>query len=161
MSEKELIWTVKLDWLNVLRKIGLDSINEIPEYKRIKAIKNITRIHGTENLLSFKPNELEQIVANEIKDLMKKELNLKRRKEDKVQEQMSNNMVPLKDGGIIRINLNDLKDLKDLNLDGNPEDIIKQFYKKFVDNEDDDKDSDDKDSDDKEKVKEDNTGYYI
>ncbi|MBN1214609.1 MAG: hypothetical protein JXA99_04125 [Candidatus Lokiarchaeota archaeon] len=156
MPEKEFIWTIKLDWFNVLRKIGLNSINEIPEYKRIKAIKNITKIHGTENLLSLEPNNLEQIVADELTELMKKELTLKKKKEDKIQDQVNNNLIPLKDGGIIRINLNDLKDLKDLNLDGNPEDIIKQFYKKFVDNKDDDDDKEDKD-----KINEDNTGYYI
>ncbi len=156
MPEKEFIWTIKLDWFNVLRKIGLNSINEIPEYKRIKAIKNITKIHGTESLLSLEPNNLEQIVADELTELMKKELTIKKKKEEKIQDQVNNNLIPIKDGGIIRINLNDLKDLKDLNLDGNPEDIIKQFYKKFVDNKDDDDDKEDKD-----KINEDNTGYYI
>ena len=143
MSEKEFIWTVKIDWLNILRKIGLSSINEIQEYKRLKAIKNITKIYGAEKLLSFKPEKLELIVADEVQELMKKELSLKKRKEDKFQEQVNSNLIPLKDGGIIRINLNDLKDF---NLDGNPDDIVKYFYKKFLD---------------KDKVQEDNTGYYI
>ncbi len=154
MSEKDFIWAIKIDWLNVLSELEMSSINEIPEYKRQKAIKSITKIFGTEELLSFKPKKIDKIVANELKELMKKELISRKRQEDKLQDQINSNIIPLKDGGIMRININDLKDL---NLDGNPEDIVKYFYKKFLNK---DKDKDNKD-DDKDKVQEDNTGYYI
>jgi len=59
----------------------------------------------------------------------------------------------MKRGGIIRIDPREFKDLKDL--DGDPEKMLKYFYKKFLGKEDDDKD------DDKDKYREDDTGYYI
>jgi len=151
MSEKDSIWTVQLDWLNILEKLGLDSITKIPEYKRKRAIRNIGKAFSTEELLNLNPEELDELVANELKDLMKKELSLRDKKRKEMTEKFKNNIIPMKQGGIIKINP---KDLKDLDLDGNPEDIIKYFYKKFFGGKDDD-------DDDKDNISEDKTGYYI
>ena len=63
---------------------------------------------------------------------------------------MRDKIIPLKRGGIIKIDPRDLKDFK-----GDPEDVLKYFYKKFLGKDDDDKD------DEKDNYKEDNTGYYI
>jgi len=43
MSEKEYSWTIKLEWLSILNQLGLESINQISELKRDKAIKKITK----------------------------------------------------------------------------------------------------------------------
>ena len=60
-------------------------------------------------------------------------------------------MIPFKQGGIIKIDPRDLKDFK-----GDPEDMLKYLYKKFLgDNKDDDKD------DDNDKYNEDKNHYYI
>lgn len=151
MSEKDSIWTVQLDWLNILEKLGLDSITKIPEYKRKRAIRNISKAFSAEELLNLNPEELDELVANELKDLMKKELSLRDKKRKEMTEKFKNNIIPMKQGGIIKINP---KDLKDLDLDGNPEDIIKYFYKKFFGGKEDD-------DDDKDNISEDKTGYYI
>jgi len=151
MTNKK-IWTIKLDWLNILNKLGLTSIDQIPEYKRERAIKNISKMFDTEDLLAFEPEELEELIVDELSDLMKKELRENKRKEKELRDQFKDKIVPLKRGGIIKINP---KDLKDLDLDGNPEDILKYFYKKFFGN----KDNDDRDDDDR--IDEDKTGYYI
>ena len=149
-NDKQFCWTVKLDWLNILKMLNLVSIRQIPEFKKSKAIRKITRIHGTENLLKFEPEYLDKLVVNELKELMKKELVLNARKQEKIERELRDKIIPFKRGGIIKI---DPRDLKDFN--GDPEKLIKYFYKKFLGDDDDDKD------DDKDKHKEDNTGYYI
>ncbi len=151
MTKKKYVWTIKLDWLNILKMLGLSSIEQIPEYKRERAIKNLAKMFTPEELLGASPEELDELVAGELKDLMKKELREKERKESELREKFKKNMIPLKKGGIIRINPNDLKDL---DVDGNPEDILKYLYKKIFGDKSDDHDEDDK-------VDEDRTGYYI
>ncbi|MBD3196531.1 MAG: hypothetical protein GF317_15835 [Candidatus Lokiarchaeota archaeon] len=153
MSDKNFVWAVQLDWLNVIKKLGFDSINEIPEYKREKALKNITKTFGTDTLLTLSPKELDTIVAEELKELLKKEINVKKNKRKKLEEEFKSKIIPLKQGGIIKINPNDLKDL---DKDASPEEILKYFYKKFFEQ----KDKDDKD-DERDRSREDNTGYYI
>ncbi|MBD3213048.1 MAG: hypothetical protein GF311_10610 [Candidatus Lokiarchaeota archaeon] len=153
MTNENAIWAVQLDWLNILEKLGLSSIDKIPEYKRTRAIRNIGKTFSTEELLELSPEELDELVANELKDLMKKELSIRDKKQKEMAEKFKNNIIPMKQGGIIKINP---KDLKDLDLDGNPEDIIKYFYKKFFGG----KGGDDND-DDTDNVSEDKTGYYI
>lgn len=152
MTNKKYIWRVKLDWLSILEKLGLNSIEAIPEYKRERAIKNVAKMFNTEELLEASPKELDDLVANELKDLMRKELKEKQRKENELREKFKKNIIPMKQGGIIKINPNDLKDL---DTNDNPEDILKYLYKKIFGN---DK-GDDRDEDDN--IDEDKTGYYI
>ncbi|TXT60045.1 MAG: hypothetical protein BAJALOKI2v1_140030 [Promethearchaeota archaeon] len=156
MSNSEFIWTVKLDWLEILQELDLESIDQIPEYKKHKALKNINEVYGTKTLMELEPSELDNLVAEELKEVMKKELTLKEKKEKKLKEELSSKVIPLKKGGIIRLNP---KDFKDLDLDGNPEEILKHLYKKFMSLKD--KDEDEKDEEDDKRYKEDNTGYYI
>lgn len=149
------IWTVKLDWLNVISALNLDSIKEVPEDKREKAIKRISKSHDLDELMDMEPQHLDRLVAEELADLMKKELSLKEKQQERLQKELRNKVIPMKRGGIIRINSNDLKDLDP---DAKPEDILKYLYKKFTGKEAEDEDDDNKDRD---KFKEDNTGYYI
>ncbi len=149
-DNKEYGWTIKLDWLNILSLLDLDSISQIPEYKRDKAIKRITKFYSSGALMDFEPSYLDNLVVNELKELMKKELLLNARRQEKIEKELRDKVMPLKRGGIIRIDPRDLKDFK-----GDPEDMLKYFYKKLLGEDDDDKD------DDKDNYKEDNTGYYI
>jgi hypothetical protein len=155
MVEKELAWTIKLDWLNILTILGLESIDQIPDLKKEKALRKITRTFGAESLLELEPSELDNMVAIELKELMKKELISNQRKEEKDQEEMKSKFIPFKQGGIIKI---DPRDFKDIDVDPeNPEDFLKALYKKLVGKKDDDEDKDE----DKNNVSEDSTGYYI
>lgn len=156
MSNSEFIWAVKLDWLEIIQELDLESIDQIPEYKKHRVLKNITTVYGNETLLDLEPSELDELVIEELKEVMKKELTLKEKKKKKLQEELSSKIMPLKKGGIIRINP---KDFKDLDLDGKPEDILKHLYKKFMGLQE--KDEDEKDEDDDKRYKEDSTGYYI
>ncbi len=149
-DNKEYGWTIKLDWLNILSLLNLDSISQIPEYKRDKAIKRITKFYSPVALMDFEPSYLDNLVANELKELMKKELLLNARRQEKIEKDLRDKVMPFKRGGIIRIDPRDLKDFK-----GDPEDMLKYFYKKLLGEDDDDND------DDKDNYKEDNTGYYI
>ncbi|MCK4779773.1 MAG: hypothetical protein KAT57_06280 [Candidatus Lokiarchaeota archaeon] len=146
-------WTTKLDWLNILSMLNLESISQIPEFKKDRAIKRLNKFYGIEVLMEFEPSYLDKLVVNEFKDLMKKELLQNAREQERMKKKLRNNIVPMKRGGIIRIDPREFKDLKDL--DGDPEKMLKYFYKKFLGKDDDDKD------DDKDKYGEDNTGYYI
>ncbi len=149
-DNKEYGWTIKLDWLNILSLLNLESISQIPEYKRDKAIKRITKFYSPKALMNFEPSYLDNLVVNELKELMKKELLLNARRQEKIEKELRDKVMPLKRGGIIRIDPRDLKDFK-----GDPEDMLKYFYKKLLGEDDDDND------DDKDNYKEDNTGYYI
>ncbi len=157
MTGKKMLWTIKLDWLNVLSLLGLESINEIPESKKDKALKRIDKEYDLEVLLDINPHDLDKLVATELKELMKKELETKVREEEKVKNQLKNKFIPFKNGGIIKINPQDLKDLGiDIdNINGDPEEFIRKFMKKFTGEDDDDNDED------KHDYPEDNTGYYI
>ena len=149
-DSKEFIWTTKLDWLNILSMLNLESISQIPEYKKDKAIKRITKFYSTEALMEFEPSYLDKLVVNELKELMKKELSLIERKQEKIEKDFRERVKPFKSGGIIRIDPRELKNFK-----GNPDDMLKYFYKKLLGEDDDDND------DDQDNYKEDNTGYYI
>lgn len=150
-DNKQFFWTAKLDWLNILSILNLESISEIPEFKKDKAIRRITKFYGLEALMEFEPSYLDKLVVNELTELMKKELRLKAEEERRTEKQLRDTITPFKRGGIIKIDPRDLpKDFK-----GDPEEMLKYFYKKFLGKDDDDND------DDKDNYKEDNTGYYI
>lgn len=151
MSEIEP-WTYQLDWLNIINLLGLKSINQIPEYKKLKAIKKLTRLYSEEVLLNLKPEELDELVADQLRELMKKELALNARNQQKIEKELKAGMIPFKKGGIIPINLNDLKDFDP---DMDPEEILKLLSKKFKN------DDDDENDDDKDKYDDDKTFYYI
>jgi len=149
-NDNDFSWTIKLDWLNILNLLKLERINQISEFKKERAIKRVTKIYGTKTLLDFEPERLDTLVANELKELMKKELALNTKEKERLEKEIRSRVIPFKKGGIIRI---DPRDLKDFN--GDPEKMLKYFYKKFLGDDDEDKD------DDRDKQKEDNTGYYI
>ncbi|MHA1986591.1 MAG: hypothetical protein ACW98D_08135 [Promethearchaeota archaeon] len=150
-DEKDFRWTVKLDWFNIVIMLKLDNINQIPEVKKGKAIRRLTRVHGPDKLMAFEPDHLENLVINELKELMKKELLMQEKKQKELERDIRNKVIPLKRGGIIKLDPRDLKDFK-----GDPEDMLKYLYKKFLgDDKDEDKD------DDKDKYQEDRNHYYI
>jgi len=148
-DDKLLSWAVKLDWLNILSKLNLESISQIPKFKKQKALKRITKFYGPEALLEFEPDYLDKLVVNELQELMKKELFLNERKQERMEKELRDKVIPLKRGSIIKIDPRDLKDFK-----GDPEDMLKYFYKKFLGKDDDD-------DDDNDNYNEDKTHYYI
>ena len=75
MSKKHTNWSVKLDWLNILRILKLDSINQIQEFKREKAILRVTKTYDIDTLIEMDPIELDKLVVHELRELMRKELN--------------------------------------------------------------------------------------
>ncbi|MFX1386454.1 MAG: hypothetical protein ACFE9M_04480 [Promethearchaeota archaeon] len=145
-DNKEFCWTTKLDWLNILSLLNLDSISQIPEFKKDKAIRRITKFYNKEALMEFEPDYLDRLIVNELKELMKKELLQNERKQREAEKELRDKIIPFKRGGIIKLDPRDFK--------GNPEDII-NYFKKFLGKDDEDND------DDNDKYKEDNTGYYI
>ncbi len=147
MPEKEA-WVYQLDWSNIITILGLDKIEQIPEDKRIRVTKKLSKLYGSESMLSFNPQELDELVASELKNLMEKELRSHAKQKEKMEKQMRARMPSLKRPGVIPIDMNDIKDL--------PDEIKKMFSKMFMQNEGDD-DSDD-DSDD---YSEDKNSYYI
>ena len=154
MSEKDTYWSVKLDWLNILQILKLESINQIPEFKREKAIKKVTKTYDIDTLMEMDPIELDKLVVHELRELMRKELNnIRARKKERLEKQSK--FVPFKNGGVFKINPRDFKDLDIDPENADPEEILKQIAKKLM------KDDDDDSDDDKKKYKEDNTGYYI
>ena len=155
MTNKD-IWTVKLDWLNIINHLGLNSIKEIPDFKKDKAIKRLTKDYGIDTLMGLNNNEIDLLVVNELKDLMRKELSLSARRQQRMEKRMMEKMIPFKQGGIIKI---DPREFDDLDPNADPEEIMKYLYKKFM-GKGDSKDSEDKD-DDKDNYSEDSTGYYI
>lgn len=154
MSEKNSFWSVKLDWLNILQLLKLESINQIPEFKREKAIKKVTKTYDIDTLMEMDPIDLDKLVVHELRELMRKELNnIRARKKERLEQQSK--FVPFKNGGVFKINPRDFKDLDIDPENADPEEILKQIAKKLM------KDDDDDSDDDKKKYKEDNTGYYI
>jgi len=156
MLEKDTYWSVKLDWLSILQILKLESINQIPEFKRGKAIKKVTKTYDIDTLIEMDPIELDKLVVHELRDLMRKELNnIKARKKERLEQRSK--FVPFKNGGVFKINPRDFKDLDIDPENADPEEILKQIAKKLMKDDDDDSD-DDKN---KKKYKEDTTGYYI
>jgi hypothetical protein len=147
MPEKEA-WVYQLDWSNIITILGLDKMEQIPEDKRNKVTKKLSKLYSSESLLSFSPNELDELVASELKNLMEKELRSHAKQKEKMEKQMRARMPSLKRPGVIPIDMNDIKDL--------PDEIKKMFSKMFMQNEGDD-DSDD----DSDKYSEDKNSYYI
>ena len=152
MSESD-IWSFQLDWLNIISLLGFHSINQIPESKKLKALKKITKLYETEMLLTLKPSELDELVTDELRILLKRELMDDARQKEKIKREIQQKMLPLKKGKVIGINMSDLRDL-DPNAD--MEEIMKYFSKKFLNNEE-----DDEKDDDHEDIDEDKTGIYI
>lgn len=152
-DKNDFRWTVKLDWSVIVSLLKLNNINQITELKKGKAIRRLTRIHGSEELMAFEPEHLENLVITELKDLMKKELSLNAKKQKEMERELRNKIIPFKRGGIIKLDPRDLKDFK-----GDPEDMLKYLYKKFLG---DSGKEDDKDDDKKDKYKEDRDHYYI
>jgi hypothetical protein len=148
MTEKEA-WALQLDWLNIVSILRLDTIDQIPESKRERVIKKISKLYGKESLLSFKPSELDELVANELREVMKKELISHARQKEKLERQMRAKMAPFKNPGVMRIDMNEIKDM-------NPEELMKFFSNKFMGKKEDEDQDDDND-----KYGEDNYSYYI
>jgi len=151
MSEEEA-WIHQLDWLNIINILGLKSIREIPVNKKEKALKKLTKLYGTEMLLNLTPEELDELVADQLRELMRKELALNAKRQEKIEKEIRAKAIPFKKGGIIPINLNDLKDF-DPDID--PEEILKFLSKKFLN------DDDDENDDDQDKYDDDKSFYYI
>ena len=148
MTEKEA-WALQLDWLNIVSILRLDTIDQIPESKKEKVIKNISKLYGEESLLSFKPSELDELVANELRELMRKELIIHAKQKEKIEKQMKARMSPFKNQGVMRIDMNEIKDM-------NPDELMKFFSKQLMGKKDDDDQDDDND-----KYNEDKNSYYI
>ena len=147
MTEKEA-WALQLDWLNIVSILRLDIIDQIPEFKRDRVIKKITKLYGAESLLSFKPGELDELVANELRELMKKELISHARQKEKLEKQMKAKMSPFKNPGVMRIDMNDIKNMPD---------ELKNFFSRQLTGKNPEKDQEDDD----EKYDEDKYSYYI
>ncbi|MHA1884366.1 MAG: hypothetical protein ACW96S_04895 [Promethearchaeota archaeon] len=148
-NEKDFLWTVKIDWLNIVNKLNLNTINQIREDKKNKAIKRLTKIHGSDRLMSYEPEYLENLIVVELKELMKRELADNARDQKRMEKELREKIIPLR-RGIIKLDPRDLKNFK-----GDPEKLFKDLYKKFLG-----EDSDD-DDDEKDNYREDNTSYYI
>ncbi|MBY8988352.1 MAG: hypothetical protein KGD61_07850 [Candidatus Lokiarchaeota archaeon] len=148
MIEKEA-WALQLDWLNILSILRLDTIDQIPEIKRERVIKKISKLYELESLLSFKPSELDELVANELRELMKKELIIHARQKEKLARQMKAKMAPFRNQGVMRIDMNQIKDM-------NPDELMKFFSKQLMGKKDDEDQDDDND-----KYSEDKNSYYI
>lgn len=147
MTEKEA-WALQLDWLNIISILGLDTINQIPESKKERVIRKITKLYGSELLLSFNPSELDELVANELRTLMKKEIISHVRRKERQERQMRAKMAPFRNPGVMRIDMNEIKDM-------NQDDLMK-LMNKFMGKKDDDEEDEDDD-----KYSEDKDSYYI
>ena len=148
MTEKEA-WALQLDWLNIVSILGLDTIDQILESKKERAIRKITKDYGSELLLSFNPSELDELVANELRDLMKKEIASHARRKERQERQMRAKMAPFRNPGVMRIDMNEIKDM-------NPEELMKFFSNRLMGKKDDDEDDEEDDT-----YSEDKDSYYI
>ena len=147
MSEEEA-WAFQLDWLNILTILGLDTIDQIPEDKRIRVTKKLSKLYSSQSLLSFSPYELDELVASELKSLMEKELRIHAKQKERMEKQIKSKMSSFKQPGVFPINPDSLKDL--------PDEVKKMFSKMFMQNEGDDDGEDDSDD-----HNEDKNSYYI
>ncbi|MCK4281920.1 MAG: hypothetical protein KAX10_07385 [Candidatus Lokiarchaeota archaeon] len=143
-------WTFKIDWLKIVQMLSLNSIEQIPEYKKQKAFSKLEKEFGSENLAEMDPEYLEELIGVELRKLMQKELFDIKKKEKELRKK--SRIIPLKHGGIIKIDASDFKDLK--NMEGDIQDMLKGFLDKYFNQEDDE-------SDPGEDSGEDSTGYYI
>jgi len=143
-------WTFKIDWLKIVQMLSLSSIEQIPEYKKQKAFLKLEKEFGSENLAEMDPEYLEELIGVELRKLMQKELIDIKKKEKELKKK--SRIIPLKHGGIIKIDASDFKDLK--NMEGDIQDMLKGFLDKYFNQEDDE-------SDPGEDSGEDSTGYYI
>ena len=154
MPEKEA-WAYQLNWLNIVSILRLDKYDDIPEAKRERAVKRISKLYGAESLLSFQPSELDELVANDLRELMKRELQMHARNKDKIAKQMKAEMSPLKNPGVIGIDVNEIKDM-------NFDELKKYFSNKYnLMRKKDDKDQNDDTDTDTDKYSEDKNSYYI
>ena len=142
MTLKEA-WTYQLDWLAIMRILGLEAISDIPEFKKEKAIKKMSKQYGDELLNSLTPHELDELMANELRDIMKKELIIIEKVKEKQERDLRNKIAPFNKAGVI-------------GLDMDPEDFMK-FFNKTMRRGDDDEDNDD----DGDRNDDDKNGYYI
>ncbi|MFX1324230.1 MAG: hypothetical protein ACFE8N_04690 [Promethearchaeota archaeon] len=141
-NDRDFLWTIKLDWFNILSKLNLDNIDHIPEDKKSKAIRRLTRIYGEDNLMDFEPEYLENLVVNELKDILKNKLMANARKQREMEQKIREKMIPFKNGRIINIDPREL-----------PEEVRKYFQRFLGDDDEEDSDED--------KYKEDRKSYYI
>ena len=148
MTGKEA-WVLMLDWSSIISILQLDTFDEIPEIKRERVIKKISKLYGQETLLTFKPSELDELVANELRELMKKEIATHARERVKLERQMKAKMAPFKNQGVMRIDMNEIKDM-------DPDELMKFFSNKIMG-----KKNDDDPDDDNDKYSEDKNSYYI
>ena len=148
MTGKEA-WVLMLDWSSIVSFLQLDTFDEIPETKRERVIKKISKLYGQETLLTFKPSELDELVANELRELMKKEIATHAREREKLERQMKAKMAPFKNQGVMRIDMNEIKDM-------DPDELMKFFSNKIMG-----KKNDDDQDDDNDKYSEDKNSYYI
>jgi hypothetical protein len=148
MTGKEA-WVLMLDWSSIISILQLNTFDQIPEIKRERVIKKISKLYGQETLLTFKPSELDELVANELRELMKREIAANAREREKLERQMKAKMDPFKNPGVMRIDMNDIKDM-------NPDELMKFFSNKIMGKKDDDDQDDDND-----KYGEDKNSYYI
>ena len=148
MTGKEA-WVLMLDWSSIISILQLNTFDQIPEIKRERVIKKISKLYGQETLLTFKPSELDELVANELRELMKKEIATHARERVKLERQMKAKMAPFKNQGVMRIDMNEIKDM-------DPDELMKFFSNKIMGKKDDDDQDDDND-----KYGEDKNSYYI
>ena len=141
-------WALLLDWSNILSILGLDVIDQVPEFKKERVIKKISKLYEAESLLSFKPSELDELVANELRELMRKELTTHARQKERLEKQMRAKMSPFKNPGVMRIDMNDIKGMPD---------ELKDFFTRQLTGKNPDNDKEDDDD----KYSEDKNSYYI
>ena len=141
-------WTFKIDWLNIIQKLSLNSVEQIPEYKKEKAITKLEKDFGSEYLAEMEPEYIEELIGVELQKLMQKELMEMKKKQRELRKK--SRIIPMKQGGIIKIDASDLKNMK--NLDQDVQDMLKGFLDKYFNPKDDEEEvGEDEDS----------TGYYI
>ena len=110
MEEKEA-WALQLDWSNIVSILRLDKFDQIPEAKKVRVIKKVSKLYGAKALLSFNPSELDELEANELREMMRKEIITHTRQKEKLERQMKARMTPFKNQGVMRIDMNEIKDL--------------------------------------------------
>lgn len=137
MTTKKFIWTIKLDWLNIVNKLGLSSIHQIKELTQTIALENLNEKYGSEQLLTFECQELEDLVFKELEILLKKQRSSSKKSGKKTKKPRSpSDMFP---SNVIKIR-------------GSSK-LAKELMRAMEEMQDHDDEDDD--------VREDNTGYYI
>ncbi len=141
-------WTFKIDWFNIIQKLSLNSVEQIPEYKKEKAISKLEKDFGSEYLAEMEPEYLEELIGVEFRKLMQKELMEMKKKQKELKKR--SRIIPMKQGGIIKIDASDLKNMK--NLEEDVQDMLKGFLDKYFNPEGEEEEAGED---------EDSTGYYI